>query len=82
MKSRSDRARLGVQIFFFVLIAAIAVNHGLDEAGVGALPILSSASLHALCPFGGVVSTYQYVTTDLTESCGISGTSCLAGLCI
>jgi polyferredoxin len=35
----------------------------LEEAGTGGLPILSSASLHALCPFGGVVSTYQYATT-------------------
>ena len=54
---------MGIQIFFFVLIALIAVNHSLEEAGSGGLPILSSASLHALCPFGGVVSTYQYATT-------------------
>ncbi len=63
MKTKTDRMRIGVQIFFFVLIAAIVVNHSLDEAGVGSLPVLSSATLHALCPFGGVVSTYQYVTT-------------------
>jgi len=57
----SDRYRLALQIFFFVLIAVIAVNHTLDEMGK-ALPVLSSASLHALCPFGGVVSIYQFAS--------------------
>ncbi len=51
-----------VQAFFFVLIALIAVNHTLAESG-GGIPLLSSASLHALCPFGGVVTMYQYATT-------------------
>ena len=53
--------RLTVQIFFFALIALIAVNHALEERGM-AINFLSSASLHAVCPFGGVVSIYQYVT--------------------
>ncbi len=48
-----------VQIFFFVLIALISINHTLAESGKG-IPFLSSASLHALCPFGGVVTIYQY----------------------
>jgi len=65
-KTKTDKYRIGIQIFFFVLIALIAVNHSLEEAAAGAagggLPILSSASLHALCPFGGVVSIYQYAT--------------------
>ena len=47
-----------VQIFFFGLIALIAVNHTLTESGQG-IGFLSSASLHALCPFGGVVTIYQ-----------------------
>jgi polyferredoxin len=54
--------RQGLQIFFFVLIALIAVNHSLVEGGKG-IPVLSSASTHALCPFGGVVSIYQFVTS-------------------
>lgn len=58
---RAAGIRLIVQIFFFALIALIAVNHGLEEAGK-AIPILSSASLHAICPFGGVVSVYQFAT--------------------
>jgi len=52
--------RLIIQIFFFALIALIAVNHALEEQG-RAIGFLSSASLHAVCPFGGVVSIYQYV---------------------
>ncbi len=50
-----------VQFFFFGLIALIAVNHTLVETGAG-IPFLGSASLHALCPFGGVVTIYQFVT--------------------
>ncbi len=53
--------RLIVQVFFFVLVALIAINHSLEERGM-AINFLSSASLHAVCPFGGVVSIYQYVT--------------------
>ena len=53
--------RVFVQIFFFVLIALIAVNHRLAENGSG-IPLLASASLHAICPFGGVVSIYQYLS--------------------
>ena len=53
--------RTVLQIFFFVLIALIAVNHALDGSGV-AIPLLSNASLHAVCPFGGVVSLYQLAT--------------------
>lgn len=54
--------RTVVQIFFFAFIALIAINHTLIEAGIG-IPFLSSASLHALCPFGGVVTIYTYLTT-------------------
>jgi polyferredoxin len=51
-----------IQIFFFVLIAFIAVNHTLVENGGQGFPFLAQASVHALCPFGGVVTIYQYVT--------------------
>ena len=50
-----------MQIFFFVFIALISINHTLAESGSG-IPLLSSASLHSLCPFGGVVTIYQYAT--------------------
>jgi polyferredoxin len=62
---RSFRRRIWlrtlVQIFFFILIALISINHTLVQSGKG-IPLLSSASLHALCPFGGVVSIYQFIT--------------------
>ena len=52
-----------VQIFFFVFIALIAVNHTISEDGaVAGIPLISNASLHAVCPFGGVVSIYQFAT--------------------
>ncbi len=53
--------RRGIQIFFFALIAFIAVGKTLGERGV-AIPFASSASLHAVCPFGGVVSFYQFIS--------------------
>jgi|GEM_PF-42353 len=54
--------RLLVQIFFFALIALIAVNKSLEESGAATIPFLSTASLHALCPFGGVVTLYNLIT--------------------
>lgn len=51
-----------MQVFFFALIALIAINHSLAESGRG-LSWLTNASLHALCPFGGVVTIYNYATT-------------------
>ncbi|MGE4284266.1 MAG: 4Fe-4S binding protein [Clostridia bacterium] len=53
--------RTAVQIFFFVLIALISLSHIFEEAGI-AIPFLSNASLHAICPFGGVVSIYKFTT--------------------
>jgi len=53
--------RTVLQLFFLVLIALIAVNHVLEESGE-AIPLLSNASLHAVCPFGAVVSLYQFAT--------------------
>ncbi len=50
-----------VQAFFFVLVGLISFNHLLAENGTS-IPFLPSASLHALCPFGGVVTIYQHAT--------------------
>lgn len=58
---KTIKIRAYIQTFFFILVAAIAVNHGLEEYGKG-IPFLSAASLHALCPFGGVVTLYQMIT--------------------
>jgi len=61
-RRKTNRIRAWVQLFFFVLIGLIAINHTLAREGNG-IAFLSSASLHALCPFGGVVSLYQFITT-------------------
>jgi len=50
-----------LQIFFFLFVGLIAVNHTLAESG-GGISWLSDASLHAICPFGGVVTLYQLFT--------------------
>jgi polyferredoxin len=62
MKSKKAKTyRKYVQLFFFALIGLIAVNHTLVESGAG-IPFISDASLHALCPFGGVVTLYNLFT--------------------
>lgn len=61
-KTRTAGIRTAVQIGFFLLIALISINHTLEESGRG-IPVLGSASLHSLCPLGGVVSVYQYLDT-------------------
>lgn len=60
-KVKKRNIRLIVQAFFFILIAIIAINKTLAESGKG-IPIFSEASLHALCPFGGVVTLYNLAT--------------------
>ena len=60
-RPRSIWIRRVVQVFFFAFIALVSINHNLAESG-GGIPFLSSASLHSLCPFGGVVTIYQYAT--------------------
>jgi len=40
----------------------ISTNHVLNEKGI-ALDFIPNASLHALCPFGGVVSVYQFISS-------------------
>lgn len=57
----SQPIRRAVQIFFFVLIGLIVVNHTLEASGI-TIPFLSTASLHALCPFGGVVTLFNLAT--------------------
>ncbi len=61
-RPRSIWIRKVVQWGFFVLIALIAVNHSLGEGSTAPFPFLANASLHAVCPFGGVVTLYQFAT--------------------
>lgn len=63
-RPRSIWIRRVVQWFFFILIALIAVNHTLAESRM-AIPFLASASLHAVCPFGGVETLYTFLASGL-----------------
>jgi len=54
--------RRGIQIFFFLLVALIATNGALSERGIERFSFVEGASLHAICPFGGVVSFWQLAT--------------------
>lgn len=60
-RPKAQRWRRGIQVSFFVLVALIATTSALKEKGV-VLPLAGSASLHAICPFGGVVSFWQLAT--------------------
>jgi len=55
--------RRSIQVFFLVLVALIATNEALSERGIETLSFIKGASLHAICPFGGVVSFWQLATT-------------------
>ncbi|HAM63216.1 MAG: ferredoxin [Firmicutes bacterium GWF2_51_9] len=61
MKKRKSKVRTYIQILFFALIAILAVNNTLAEsdAAIAWIPVLS---LHAICPFGGVVTLYNLAT--------------------
>lgn len=58
---RNKLIRLSIQVLFFILVLVTAINHQLQESGQG-IAFVSNASLHAICPFGGVVSIYTFVT--------------------
>lgn len=55
-------ARRLTQGFFLILVLLISLKKLLADRGI-VLPFLPEASLHAICPFGGVVSLYQFFTT-------------------
>ncbi|MPL99632.1 putative electron transport protein YccM [bioreactor metagenome] len=61
-KKKAAAVRLIVQISVFFLVFLIAVSKWLAEKGIS-IPLLPDASLHAICPFGGVVTIYEFVTT-------------------
>lgn len=78
-RPRTIWVRKLVQWFFFLLIALIAINHTLAESGA-AIPILASASLHAVCPFGGVETLYTLASSGLFIKKIHDATLVLAGL--
>lgn len=58
---RNKFIRFSVQLLFLAIVLLISINHQLKEKGIS-IPIISSASLHSVCPFGGVVSIYSLLT--------------------
>ncbi len=59
LKRKSARnIRYIVQAGFFVLVAVASMIAVLKERGID-IPFIQEASLHAICPFGGVVSFWQ-----------------------
>lgn len=60
-KTKSYWLRTIVQLFFLLLIILISYNHYRAEQGLAPI-LVGSPSLHAICPFGGVVTAYTYVT--------------------
>jgi len=60
-KQKKHLIRLAVQIFFFALIILVSLNQWRSEQGLPPL-LIGAPSLHAVCPFGGVVTIYTYFT--------------------
>jgi polyferredoxin len=60
-KGLAQKIRLWTQIGFFALVALTTTASILAERGVE-IPFVQEASLHAVCPFGGVVSFWQLVS--------------------
>ncbi len=61
-RSKTRMVRQSVQLLFFTIVLLVVLGHTLEENGI-IIPFLEGASLHAICPFGGVVTLYQYITT-------------------
>lgn len=62
MKKKKIWLRPLIQVFVFALVALIALSKSLEAAGIS-IPFIAEASLHAICPFGGVETIYQYITS-------------------
>jgi hypothetical protein len=60
-KGGAQRLRRWVQAGFFIVLAFMVTASGLKEEGI-VLPFGADASIHAICPFGGVVSFWQLAT--------------------
>jgi polyferredoxin len=61
-KRSADILRKISQIIFFCIVLLLAVGNWLRELGL-VLSLIPEASLHAVCPFGGVVTVYEFITS-------------------
>ena len=60
-KRKRSRIRTITQIAVFVFVALVSITKWATERGA-VIPFLPEVSLHAICPFGGVVTIYEFVT--------------------
>lgn len=58
---KKPNIRHWIQAFFLIFVTLVSLKKFLTESGV-TLSFIPDASLHAICPFGGVVSLYQFLT--------------------
>ncbi len=63
-KNKTYWLRSIVQLFFLFLIILIIYNNYRVEHGLASI-LVGSPTLHAICPFGGVVTTYTYFTQGI-----------------
>lgn len=61
-KSQAQKIRLIVQISVFLLILLLAIVKWMSEIGL-VIPFLPEISLHTICPFGGVVTIYELISS-------------------
>ncbi len=61
-KKSAAKIRLIAQISVFLFVFAISITKWVAEKGVK-IPFLPEISLHAICPFGGVATVYEFITT-------------------
>lgn len=54
------KTRVIVQILFLAFVVYLSIGHYMAERGIE-LP--GTANLHAVCPFGGIVAAYTFVTS-------------------
>jgi polyferredoxin len=57
---KSQKLRFSIQLGFFILVALVVTAHSAVEMGLS-IPFIEGASLHAICPFGGVVTLYELI---------------------
>ncbi len=63
-KKSVQRLRFTIQIIILVFVLLISYNHSREEANLPlVLGFTGAPSLHSICPFGGVVTFYTYITT-------------------
>lgn len=60
-KNQIQNIRLVIQLLFVIFVLYLSVGHYLEENNTFSLPGI--ASLHAICPFGGVATLYTFITS-------------------